>query len=455
MMQVTGRQKAEAFAPMKEVTIDLSDTIKRNYTDEENYRAYKLFSIMDLQFSGTITMRELYRVLKGDTYRTIKVIFDHADCGIDWKLDEEGCCAVLCVHEDSPLGKDSLIVPGMRLAAIDGSPIPQKDARSLDVLHEKLIKAYDQSIELEFIEPLLYISEFGYYMDIKANGVQYSVKLPIGAVYDLKTFERHVMKAFAETDDVLSNVLFAIEPKTRQIHIGCEHFKIKLLFKTGPNAKMGCSYALGFPKEDTKSSTLHMGQPLLIDLNLGITDDELDILMTDLFAKFDRDGSGEFEFEEFRAFYIKFLDSEEARLNLREYAQYEFRDREKEAYWRQKLAEIKERMERRRAAKARWVSTLKEQQKRFQAQSADSVDHVRRRYKQIVRDQYNLGRISDPQEVTKDVVVDQFGNVTEYTERYDKDNHDRTIVDVAAMYVLFLASHTCIRNNILSFSIHL
>jgi Ca2+-binding EF-hand superfamily protein len=38
-------------------------------TQEENYRAYKLFSMMDVDSGGSISLRELYRVLMGDAIR--------------------------------------------------------------------------------------------------------------------------------------------------------------------------------------------------------------------------------------------------------------------------------------------------------------------------------------------------------------------------------------------------
>lgn len=42
-------------------------------TQEENYRAYKLFSMMDVDSGGSISLRELYRVLMGDAIRYILV----------------------------------------------------------------------------------------------------------------------------------------------------------------------------------------------------------------------------------------------------------------------------------------------------------------------------------------------------------------------------------------------
>lgn len=49
--------------------------------------------------------------------------------------------------------------------------------------------------------------------------------------------------------------------------------------------------------------------------------------MEELFARFDRDGSGEFQFEEFRDFYTKLLANEKCLQTLKDYANYRFRNK--------------------------------------------------------------------------------------------------------------------------------
>jgi hypothetical protein len=104
---------------------------------------------------------------------------------------------------------------------------------------------------------------------------------------------------------------------------------------------------LGFTAFDYDEAFEHSGEVLVVDLNLKLpghllpslsplslcsdlsllTDDKLDILMEELFAKFDRDGSGEFQFEEFRDFYTKLLANEECLQKLRDYAFHRFRNK--------------------------------------------------------------------------------------------------------------------------------
>ena len=54
---------------------------------------------------------------------------------------------------------------------------------------------------------------------------------------------------------------------------------------------------------------------------------KIDILMEELFGRFDTDGSGEFQFEEFRDFYTKLLANDKCRSTLRAYATHRFRDK--------------------------------------------------------------------------------------------------------------------------------
>lgn len=49
--------------------------------------------------------------------------------------------------------------------------------------------------------------------------------------------------------------------------------------------------------------------------------------MEELFGRFDTDGSGEFQFEEFRDFYTKLLANDDCLNTLRAYASHRFRDK--------------------------------------------------------------------------------------------------------------------------------
>jgi hypothetical protein len=53
---------------------------------------------------------------------------------------------------------------------------------------------------------------------------------------------------------------------------------------------------------------------------------ESHILVNELFKKFDQDDSNDLNFEEFRNFYIKLLDSDECLDLLKKFAKYRFRN---------------------------------------------------------------------------------------------------------------------------------
>ncbi len=92
------------------------------------------------------------------------------------------------------------------------------------------------------------------------------------------------------------------------------------------------------------------------------------------------DGSGEFEFEEFRDFYIKYLDTDESLLRLRNYATHRFRDIELEAWVnRQKAIRINKALRRKRL-KIKYANVIEAQKQKFQDNSLVDNYGIRRRY---------------------------------------------------------------------------
>jgi hypothetical protein len=143
------------------------------------------------------------------------------------------------------------------------------------------------------------------------------------------------MDVLENIDSALGCIEFSVNKKRRQICISCEEFPFRLMFKTGPNNNFSCRFALGFLAEDYDSSHMQIGQAMVVELRLDLPPKQLDILVTELFIRFDADGSGSFEFEEFRDFYIKLLDTKEALKLLQDYAKYRFRDKKKEQFYAQ------------------------------------------------------------------------------------------------------------------------
>lgn len=353
-------------------------------TVEENYRAYRTFAIMDVDNGGSVSLREMKRVLMGDVYKEVTVEFDHPDCGITWTTDDEGYVVVKGIDPVSPAIHQPNVIQKLRLAKINGTEVGNA-RNSLQLLFKLIVELDHNPIRLDFIEPALLLSEFSSVMEVEINGTICKAQLPIGAVYDLDKFERDATDSIHKSHPYLQWITLRVEKRNRQVVVECTKILFRILWGTGPNSHMSCRYALGFGSDDTDLGNIFRGQEMLIDLNLGISVTETDILLDELFQKFDTDGSGEFEFEEFRDFYVKMLDTEESRGFLRRFAQFRFRDLEKEAWWKAKEEERIRRAERRKNLRIKNAATVEEQRRVFLAGSFVGEDHVRRRIRTKVR----------------------------------------------------------------------
>jgi len=89
--------------------------------------------------------------------------------------------------------------------------------------------------------------------------------------------------------------------------------------------------------------------------------------------------AGEFEFEEFRDFYIRYLDSDESLNFLREYAKHRFRDIEHEKRVRKEQLERENRARRRAYLKIKYHDLVEAQKAKFRDNSIVDVYGNRRR----------------------------------------------------------------------------
>ena len=260
-------------------------------TADENYRAYKLFSMMDVDNGGSISLRELNRVLMGDAIRFLTCDFDHPDSGIVWGLDEENCTVISSIEQHSQAVKYPFLVKKMKLYKIDDVLIPQNTSSSLEFVYQELLRHHDEPVQLVFLEPIIIINQFSCMLDIEVEGKCLSIALPVGAVYNLDTFTANISRFLTQAHPILKYIEVNFIKRKRQIFFKCNKFTFRFLFATGPYYRSSCRYALGFSAEDTELGHYHQGQPMLIDLNLNLSQENLEILMVELFAKFD---SGKF-----------------------------------------------------------------------------------------------------------------------------------------------------------------
>lgn len=348
-------------------------------TQDENYRAYKLFSMMDVDGGGSISLRELNRVLMGEVIRFVSCDFDHPDTGIVFGLDEENCVAIIDIEPRSAAAAFPFLIERMRLYQIDDIVVKQHDKKSLQAVYEELLRIHDEPLTFSFHEPILIINKFSCAIDIEMDGDIHTVMLPIGAIYSAEVFCRRLHDAMAAVDPVLESITVAFNSQKRQITFKSTSIPFRLLFASGKNCRRSCRYSFGFSAVDTAFDVVHVGQPMYMNLNLGISQAKMEILMRELFEQFDRDGSGEFEFEEFRDFYIKYLDTEESLDRLRKYAQYRFRDVERERFVLQQQHERKLRNDRRRYLKKKNKEVVAGQKRTFYEDSYKDAFNIRRR----------------------------------------------------------------------------
>ena len=186
------------------ISFNGSRLIKNSYTEEENFRAYQLFSMMDKDLSGKISFQEFREVLLGENIERTYIEFDYADCGIIWELDEDNCVVLKGVEKGSPAESTSQLVRGLKLLQINDELVPQHDPSALEFVTSLLEDIYDDPVSLEFLHPLviyfyslvqfiltnhfsqIVINSFSAILDIEVEEKIYSIALPVGAVNNVE-----------------------------------------------------------------------------------------------------------------------------------------------------------------------------------------------------------------------------------------------------------------------------
>ena len=350
---------------------------------------------MDIDGGGSISLRELNRVMMGDMQRYVTCDFSHPDTGIIFGVDEEQCVMIASIEAESMASKYPFLIPRMRLHRVNANfYVKPYDARSLQAVYQQLLRLHDEPVALEFYEPIIVINKFSCMLDVEVNHQIFSVTLPVGAVYNHHIFCEKILDLMRQTSPMLQFLELKFIPNRRQVIFYSDVAEFRLLFATGPNFRRSCRYALGFSAEDLPYSNEHQGQPMLMDLRLGISSDQMEVLMKELFTLYDEDGSGEFEFEEFRDFYIQYLDTEESLDRLRYYAQFRFRDIERENYVKKLQLERTNKLQRREVLRVKYAHVIEDQKKKLLEDSyIDKYGLRRRNYRHRTNDRLNYERL--------------------------------------------------------------
>ena len=191
--------------------------------------------------------------------------------------------------------------------------IPFKGGKkALNRLHREMLKVHDDPLNMVYYEPMFIFSPFSNAIDVEVEGERFVAEVEVGAVNEFETFERRVSEALIKAHKSFKYVKVEVERLNTQVSLSSDIFPFKLLFYSGRSFQRSARYAMGFSNEDYGPSYVHKGAAMQANINLHVDERSLNLLIDELFGQFDADGSGEFEFEEFRNFYLQLLDGEEA-----------------------------------------------------------------------------------------------------------------------------------------------
>jgi hypothetical protein len=189
--------------------------------------------MMDVDNGGSVTLRELYRVLMGDAIRYVGCEFAHPDSGIVWGLDEESCVSIMDIEDASSALSFPFLILRMRLHSINGQIIPQHDPKSLELVYQLLLQLHEDPVTFEFIEPIIVVNKFSCVLDIEIENHLVSIPLPVGAVYNLNVFKRNLSKEMVRAHPALRFVKVDFFERKRQIYFKSKRYNFRLLFLSG------------------------------------------------------------------------------------------------------------------------------------------------------------------------------------------------------------------------------
>lgn len=349
------------------------------FTAEENARAYQLFRALDQDCSGKISTREFKHFLAGHR-TTFKVEFSTSDVGIVFGQNRYGEVVVVEIEKRSPAAAQDGLLLGLELVAVNSYEVRTGAENALQHVQAEMHRSLGKPTTFTFLDPLMVIREYTRTVDIQTDRNVFTLSLTPAAVNDYGRFVGEVNELFKSVEPVSH-----IRLEMHQQHsvtfafysINGEPFR--LLWGTGPTHGESVRYNLGFSAQDTPMQGRHEGAPASIDINLELTDGQLDFLIAELFRLPNGDMREELEFDEFRDLYIKYFDLSESIQSLKEWAQWKFKFAALEdELKRQKLEQRlrKERMLKRREKNAVIYRAQKEVRMQKMFGTFDSVPFV-------------------------------------------------------------------------------
>ena len=136
------------------------------FSQDENYRAYKFFSIIDFDNAGSIDRRKLFKLLFGDYVNTFTSSFTHQDTGVYFGLDEEDQVCITALEDGSPASLLPTLVVKLRLLRVNTLQVPPLGGgiSAVRAVRAAITKVRRGKVTFEFLEPLMSISPFSRYV---------------------------------------------------------------------------------------------------------------------------------------------------------------------------------------------------------------------------------------------------------------------------------------------------
>ena len=362
--------------------------------------AYEAFSVLDVDASGRISLRELQRYLAGDAEYFHDIVFQDADVGIKFEAYGPGLVKVLEIESYSPASKHPDLAVGLKLLTFNGDKptidhlpkfkewdAPKKNVETLRWL-EHLVKvaSKDTPYTYKFLEPKYIFNPFNNKIDIEVekSGIV-TVEIPEGAYNSHDEIIMVVQNGIKKACGKLGKAKVLLDRGQLIFTIESGGPDFRFLWATGPSKNEKAGPTLGFGNVDTEWDDEHKGTPMTLDLNMMLTADQVTIFTMELAKEFDESFNNYIEYNEFVAMYEKYLKDDKSKKKLVDAVVARFLSAEKKLERKIFLEEDKKRKKRAKdqlKARAKQKALAKAQANKRKANMKRDDDGVFRQHHQ-------------------------------------------------------------------------
>ena len=347
-------KKRVAELKLKRSGIDSNDV--DSTTDAEE--AYRAFSVLDIDSSGRISLRELQRYLGGDADYFYDMAFDEEDAGMLFACDTPGVVHIQKIEEHSPARMNKECAEGLKLLSFNEKPYtvehlpgfstwPDVKKREETMrFFEHLIKdakAKGEGFKYKFLEPKYIFSEYNNVIDLeleKGGGCKTAV-IPPGAYNHHEDVLLALQTNIQKADPGFGKFKVSIDRDTLTYTFDNNGVDFKFLWRSGPHHNESAGPTLGFVTGDTEFDDVHHGGNRTLDLNLMLNAVQVRILTHELVKEIDSSANMTIEFHEFMTLYAMYFADEKRREILIERVVERFLGPEQKAQRAALLAEKK------------------------------------------------------------------------------------------------------------------